>query len=186
MVNVSWNDAVAFCSWLSSQERKTYGLPTEAEWEYACRAKSQTQFSYGDDPEQLTRVGNAADATLKANMSFATWALSSRDGHVFTSPVGKFRANVWGLYDMHGNVSEWCADWFAGDYYLNSPMDDPPGPATGSARVAGSGSWGVAVTTCRSADRYRFQPDYRGYHLGFRVVAVPSASPASEAASDSR
>jgi formylglycine-generating enzyme required for sulfatase activity len=104
VVNVSWNDAVAFCNWLRKKEGKTYRLPTEAEWEYACRAGTTTLYYNGDDPEGLTKVGNVADATLKAK--FRDWPRTIRasDGYVFTAPVGKFNPNAFGLYDMHGNA----------------------------------------------------------------------------------
>ncbi|OHB82971.1 MAG: hypothetical protein A2V98_07465 [Planctomycetes bacterium RBG_16_64_12] len=104
VVNVSWNDAVAFCEWLSRKEGKTYRLPTEAEWEYACRAGTTTRYYHGDDPEGLATVGNVADTTAKAKFPKWTWTIQKSDGYVFTAPVGRFRANAFGLSDMHGNV----------------------------------------------------------------------------------
>ncbi len=109
VVNVSWNDAVAFCEWLSRKERRTYRLPTEAEWEYACRAGTTTRYWCGNDPEKLGEVANTADAALKAKFGGTAPTIRARDGYVFTSPVGSFRANPFGLYDMHGNVWQWCA-----------------------------------------------------------------------------
>ncbi len=104
-VNVSWNDAVAFSKWLSGKQGKTYRLPTEAEWEYACRAGTTTRYSSGDDPETLAKVGNVADATA-AKALFPDWkyTIKASDGYVFTSPVGSFKPNAFGLYDMHGNA----------------------------------------------------------------------------------
>ncbi len=142
VVNVSWNDAVAFAEWLSHKEGKTYRLPTEAEWEYACRAGTTTRYCTGDDPEGLAAVGNIADGTLKArypDWKYAT--IAARDGYIHTAPVGCYNPNAWGLFDMHGNVWEWCTDRFAGDYYKRSPADDPPGPAGTSSRVFRGGSW---------------------------------------------
>ena len=104
VVCVSWNDAIAFCNWLSKKGGKTYRLPTEAEWEYACRAGTKTRYYSGDDPETLATVGNVGDAAAKA--SFPDWkgTIKANDGYVFTSPVGKFKPNPFGLYDMHGNA----------------------------------------------------------------------------------
>ena len=131
MVNVSWNDAVAFCKWLSRKEGKTYRLPTEAEWEYACRAGTTTRYYSGDDPETLAKVANVADATAKAKFPDWKWTIKASDGYVFTAPVGQFKPNAFGLYDMHGNAWQWCADWYGKDYYGKSPVDDPKGPDTG-------------------------------------------------------
>jgi formylglycine-generating enzyme required for sulfatase activity len=106
VVNVSWNDAQAFIAWLSRKEGKSYRLPTEAEWEYACRAGTTTRFSFGDDQEGLAAFGNIADATAKEKYPKWTWALAGRDGYVYTAPVGRYNPNAWGLFDMHGNVWE--------------------------------------------------------------------------------
>jgi sulfatase modifying factor 1 len=182
VVNVSWHDADAFCKWLSRKEGKTYRLPTEAEWEYACRAGTTTPYFHGADPEGLAAVGNVADGTAKAKFSSWSWTINARDGYVYTAPVGKFRPNAFGLYDMHGNVWEWCADWYAGDYYRNSPVDDPQGPSSGSpqgwssgsARIHRGGSWLYAAGDCRSAFRGRFDPSHRINLLGFRLALSPS------------
>jgi formylglycine-generating enzyme len=114
---VSWNDAVAFCEWLGKKEGKNYRLPTEAEWEYACRAGTTTRYFCGDDAEALPEVGNVMDATAREKYPDWKSTISGFDGFVSTAPVGKFRANAFGLYDMHGNVCEWCADWEANNYY---------------------------------------------------------------------
>lgn len=170
VVNVSWNDAKAFCAWLSKKERKTYRLPTEAEWEYACRAGTKTAYHNGDDPEGLAQVGNVADATAKEVFpSFK--AIAARDGYVFTAPVGQFRKNAFGLFDMHGNVWEWCEDWYDPGKYKDGPARDPTGPSTGKARAFRSGSWDRAPGRCRSAARGGNAPDYRNLILGFRVAA---------------
>ena len=112
VVCMSWNDAVEFCKWLSRKEGKTYRLPTEAEWEYACRAGTTTRYYSGDDPETLAKVGNVADAAAKAKFPEWTWTIKASDGYVFTAPVGRFKPNAFGLYDMHGNAGQWCADWY--------------------------------------------------------------------------
>jgi len=160
VVNVSWNDAREFCRWLSRKEDQKYRLPTEAEWEYACRAGTTTRYYHGDDPEGLAKVGNVADGTAKAK--FSNWTtIESRDGYAFTAPVGSFRANGFGLYDMHGNVWEWCANWYDDEYYAASPVDDPKGPATGSRRVIRGGSWNDRPRFCRSAFRSWRPPVFR-------------------------
>ena len=115
---VSWEDAVEFCKRLSAKEGKTYRLPTEAEWEYACRAGTTTEWYCGDKEDELGRV-----AWYRKN--------SGKMPH----PVGGKEANSWGLFDIHGNVFEWCADWYDSDYYANSPPSDPPGPERGAFRV---------------------------------------------------
>jgi formylglycine-generating enzyme required for sulfatase activity len=170
---VSWNDANEFCRWLSGKDGRTYRLPTEAEWEYACRAGSESRYSFGDDPEGLARVGNAADASAKARFASMTWAIKADDGFVFTAPVGRYAANAWGLFDMHGNVWEWCLDGYDAAYYKSSPEVDPGGAGAGAAhRVIRGGSWRSLGRYCRSATRYRSSPDYRNDLLGFRVARV--------------
>ena len=107
VVDVDWDDAAAFCKWLSKKESKTYRLPTEAEWEYACRAGTTTRYYSGDDPESLAKVGNVADAAFKAEYPYMA-AIKASDGYVYTAPVGSFKPNAFGLYDMHGNVCQMC------------------------------------------------------------------------------
>ncbi len=169
--NVSWNDSVAFCEWLSKTEGKVYRLPTEAEWEYACRAGMKTRYSNGDDPEGLVKVGNVLDAAaVKLFDNLKTNAVKANDGFAITAPVGKFQANMFGLYDMHGNVAEWCQDWYGVDYYGESPTDDPKGPKTGTGRVFRGGAWRDAPSLVRSAARDLSEPTYRGGRVGFRVL----------------
>jgi sulfatase modifying factor 1 len=172
VVNVSWNDAQAFIGWLSQKEGTTYRLPTEAEWEYACRAGTTTRYSCGHDPEGLAEVGNIADGTAREKYSEWTWTISARDGYVYTSPVGRFRPNKWGLYDMHGNVGEWCSDWFAAEYYKQSPVDDPQGATQATHRVHRGGGWGSLPLYARSASRIEHEPGYRCDDLGFRLALV--------------
>ncbi len=174
VVNVSWNDAVAFCKWLSRKEGKTYRLPTEAEWEYACRAGTTTRYYSGDDPETLAKVGNVADAAAKAK--FPDWksTIKANDGYVFTAPVGKFKPNAFGLYDMHGNAWQWCADWYGAEYYAASPVDDPTGPDSGNDRVLRGGSWVNWPIIARSAIRSRITPDFRD--CSARASVLPGLS----------
>jgi formylglycine-generating enzyme required for sulfatase activity len=190
---VSWNDATAFCDWLSKREKNRYRLPTEAEWEYACRAGTNSRYYFGNDPEELVNYANAADQDFAAQygskgptarynedgtstsygfgMRFPF--LRRRDGYAHTAPVGKFRPNAFGLYDMHGNVDQWCSDWYDAGYYAKSPVDDPKGPATGSDRVYRGGSFGGTPFKLRDAYRGIFSPSGRDCETGFRVVCEP-------------
>jgi formylglycine-generating enzyme required for sulfatase activity len=125
VVCVSWNDTQAFCAWLSKKEAHTYHLPTEAQWEYACRAGSRTRYYFGD-----------SDADLP------NYAWFGPNADMQSQPVGRKKPNAWGLYDMHGNVWEWTADWFNTDYYKESPKQDPLGPTqTVGARAVRGGGW---------------------------------------------
>ncbi len=177
VVNVSWNDVDAFCRWLSKQEGKLYRLPTEAEWEYACRAGSKTRFATGDSPASVEGYGNFWDQSAKRKYpdidekSF----FSFDDGWVFTAPVSRFKANAFGLHDMHGNVLEWCLDWYDGKYYARSPVSDPVNLQADQHRVYRGGCWGNSPVDCRSALRSGDPPDLRGSNLGFRLVRVLSS-----------
>jgi formylglycine-generating enzyme required for sulfatase activity/serine/threonine protein kinase/FKBP-type peptidyl-prolyl cis-trans isomerase len=170
VVNVSYNDAVAFCKWLSTKEGKRYRLPTEAEWEYACRAGTTGRYYNGEDPESLTKIANVWDAAAKEKLPQFDHYLSSSDGWAFTSPVGQFAANDFGLYDMLGNAREWCSDWYDEDYYTKSPEKDPQGPSVGSFRVARGGGWVNYAVYCRCASRLTAEPANRIYAFGFRVA----------------
>ncbi|HUG93458.1 MAG TPA: bifunctional serine/threonine-protein kinase/formylglycine-generating enzyme family protein [Planctomycetaceae bacterium] len=155
---VSWSDAVEFCRRLSSrpEERaagRSYRLPTEAEWEYACRAGTTASRYSGDDPAAL-----GGHARFRDNAAGRT------------APVGSRPPNPWGLYDMYGNVWEWCSDFYARDYYRASPTYNPQGPTTGTSRVLRGGSWWDDAPFCRSANRDFYLPTYRDYEVGFRVV----------------
>jgi formylglycine-generating enzyme required for sulfatase activity len=169
VVNVTWNDADAFCRWLSGKEGRTYRLPTEAEWEYACRAGTQTLYWFGRDPEGLAEVANAADGTAKAKYGWSK-TIQASDGYVSPAPVESFRPNAFGLQDMHANVGEWCADWYDDGYYEHSPERDPPGPAAGAFRVIRGGGWNDFGGFCGSARRLKFAPAAPSYDIGFRVL----------------
>ncbi len=172
VVNVSWNDAMKFCEWLSKKEKKAYRLPTEAEWEYACRAGTSTRYWCGDADENLKGVGNVADTSLKARLGpgGAVQCVDWSDGHPFTAPVGSFRPNPWGLYDMHGNVFQWCNDWMDTNYYRVSPLTDPPGPAIGTRHIYRGGCWSANPRGSRSAYRLWGMPAERNCRVGFRVA----------------
>jgi formylglycine-generating enzyme required for sulfatase activity len=178
VVNVTWNDAVAFCDWLTKKERGRYRLPTEAEWEYACRAGTKAAYASGERLVELTKIANLYDETTAAQ--FPQWkehAVLASDRHSFTAPVGSQRPNAFGMYDMHGNVWEWCSDWYGEDYYGRSPRDDPPGPKSGKVRVRRGGSWQTWAFYCRSSFRNWNTPDTRYVLVGFRVVCSANANP---------
>jgi formylglycine-generating enzyme len=171
VVNVTWRDAVEFCKWLSSKEQKTYRLPTEAEWEYACRAQTTTRYNYGDDPDELDTVANVLDAKGRTTFPHVQELNFLRgDKPKFTLPVGGKKANQFGLYDMHGNVWEWCSDWHGEDYYSKSPIDDPTGPETGGRRVRRGGAWNSFPLWARASFRNWNTPQSRCVNLGFRAV----------------
>ncbi len=173
VVNVTWNDVTAFCKWLSEKERKTYRLPTEAEWEYAARGGTTTRYWSGDDPESLARVANVADTDFfKAYPHYypREKTVSASYGYSLPAPIGSFPTNKFGLHDVHGNVWEWTADWYDENYYSNSPIEDPKGPATGHQRVRRGGAWHSAPLYSRVSFRNYNTPQSRYPNLGFRVV----------------
>jgi formylglycine-generating enzyme required for sulfatase activity len=160
---VSWEDAVEFCKKLSDlpEEKaagRVYRLPTEAEWEYACRAGSKTAYSFGESSESL-----------------ADYAWFDGNSNNQTHPVGEKKANAWGLYDMHGNVWEWCSDWYG--EYPKGAVSDPVGPREGSDRVHRGGSWSGVAALCRSARRGGGDPSNRFNDIGFRVALSSSGIP---------
>jgi len=155
-VNVNWEDAVEFCRKLSEKEGVEYRLPTEAEWEYACRAGTTTMYSFGDDESQLGEY-----AWYSKNTIFFG---KEEYAHI----VGQKKPNKWGLYDMHGNVFEWCQDWKA--EYPSGDVTDPAGPASGSNRAFRGGCWSDDAGICRSANRFLSTPSSRDFFLGFRVL----------------
>jgi len=176
VVNVTWNDAVAMSQWLSQQEGKKYRLPTEAEWEYACRAGTRTRYYGGNDPQSLLRAANTFDADAKKNWpQWKAYALAGHDGFEFTAPVGSFAPNALGLYDMHGNAWEWVADWYDDDYYAKSPVDDPQGPVSGKVRVRRGGSWHTWSFYVRSSYRNWNSPETRYTLVGMRLLREAGA-----------
>ena len=152
--NVNWDDCQMFLLELQGKvPGYSFRLPTEAEWEYACRAGSTTRYCYGDDAVRL-----GAYAWYKDN--------SDERAH----PVGEKRPNMWGLYDMHGSVREWCADWYG--HYPKSEVTDPTGPVSGSRRLLRGGSWHISATYCRSAGRIDNYPSSCVSNIGLRDVVV--------------
>ncbi|HEX3654902.1 MAG TPA: SUMF1/EgtB/PvdO family nonheme iron enzyme [Pirellulales bacterium] len=172
VTHITWNDAVAYCAWLSEQEQRRppyrtdgkggwlivasgdgYRLATEAEWEYACRAGTTTQYSFGDDKTQLEQYA---------------WFNKNASGK--TQPVALKLPNPFDLFDMHGNAQEWCQDWYHGKWYEKSSPADPNGPSSGSSRLIRGGIWPGRASSCRSAFRYNHSPSFLYYTIGFRIV----------------
>jgi len=168
VVHVSWNDAVAYCKWLSETTGKTYRLPTEAEREYACRAGTTMPFNTG---ENLTTAQANYDGDYPYNNN------PKGQYRENTVPVKSFAPNAWGLYTMHGNVLEWCSDWYGEKYYdeckAKGVVENPLGPETGSYRVLRGGCWLSLARYCRSANRSYLFPGSRDSYIGFRLVFVP-------------
>lgn len=173
ITNVSWNDAVRFCEWLSEKEGKTYRLPTEAEWEYVCRSGTKTQFNFGDQGGDIVTHANVLDQRTKRQFvreSAESDLASLDDGHGLVSPVGSYRPNSFGVYDLHGNVSEWCSDWYDEGYYRAAPIEDPQGPVEGLSKIARGGSLTCGWACLRTAARRHNPVTESSIMLGFRVV----------------
>lgn len=172
VVNVTWNDAVAFCNWISQRESKRYRLPTEAEWEFACRAGTVSRVAAGNLPNDLEHCVNAGDQSCQMVPGFTgyTGFCTFTDGYPFTAPAGTFRANPLGLHDMHGNAWEWCRDYYEVDYYERSPKLDPSGPDSGRFHVYRGGGWMNGPAGIRSSRRGGPSPFDRCNRLGFRIV----------------
>jgi formylglycine-generating enzyme required for sulfatase activity len=153
---VSWNDVQGFIQKLNKKEETdTYRLPTEAEWEYSARADTQNAYNFGPDINLLTQY---------------VWYRKNSEGK--THPVGGLKPNPWGLHDMHGNVHEWCQDWFDRNYYSQSPSIDPSGPTSGLAKVLRGGDWSSDAWYCRCASRSLSSPDRRSSRVGFRLIRM--------------
>ena len=150
---ITHHAAMEYCRWLSKKTRKYYRLPTEAEWEWACRAGTTTAYSFGDDAGQL-----------------GDYAWFEKNSDDVAHKVGKKKPNPWGLYDMLGNVWEWTGDWYGEDYYAHSPEKDPPGPEDANVKVRRGGAWNTFPLYARCSYRNWNSRTTRCINLGFRVV----------------
>ena len=188
VVRISWQEATAFCAWLSRRTGRRFALPTEAEWEYACRAGSAAATSFGPVAADFSGYANLADVKLQ---QFATdpytvyqplpvftkyddWIPRDtryNDGGLVTVPVGRYRPNAWGLYDMHGNVAEWTRTAYRP--YPYDPGDGRDDPTPAGKKVIRGGSWRDRPPLCRSASRWRYPSWQKVYNVGFRVACVP-------------
>ncbi|MEE8429699.1 MAG: formylglycine-generating enzyme family protein [Candidatus Desulfatibia sp.] len=176
VVYMSWHDAKAFAKWLNEQNHKRYHfrLPTEAEWEYACRAETTTARYWGDDPDKACEYANVGDLTAEREWPY--WEVNNcEDGYEVTAPVGSFTPNAFGLYDMLGNVFEWNEDIYGKDAYGNHQRNNPVFTGDGSYRVIRGGCWYSWPAGVRCAGRSDHPPNGRDrdYFLGFRLVRIP-------------
>lgn len=172
---MSWAAAKSFCEKMTNREGKAgrlpngwaYQLPTEAQWEYACRAGTKTSWSFGNTPKGISKHANFADKN--SNMQGAQKEYD--DGFEFTAPAGSFPANPWGFHEMHGNVFEWCSDW----YGIHGPavVSDPKGPMKGTERIFRGGCWALPTIFSRSARRDKNVPILESAFLGFRLCLSP-------------
>ncbi|MBX3401688.1 MAG: formylglycine-generating enzyme family protein, partial [Gemmataceae bacterium] len=153
--SVSWYDAKAFCSFVSKSAGREIRLPTEVEWEYLCRAGSTTKYCFGDDGNSLAKVG---------------WF--DKNSNNQTHNVGSLEPNAWGLYDCHGNIWEWCEDWYVPLIYQRGNCKDPVGPPSGVERVNRGGSWSYSAEGCRASARGHYIPSGKNSVIGFRCVAA--------------
>ena len=168
-VYVSWEDAQGFIKWLNQKTGHTFALPTEAQWEYACRAGTTTERFWGEGPDQACKYASVADKTAK--QKWTGWTVHNcDDGFSATAPVGSFQPNNFGLYDMLGNVWEWCEDIYANDAYKNHSLNNPIYAQSGSGRVNRGGSWDDSPASVRCANRSRSTPGNRIFYLGFRLL----------------
>ncbi len=165
--HVSWDDVQSYITQMNLRGEGTYSLPTEAQWEYAVRAESTTAFYNGG----ITSYTDMGECNYDANLDAIGWYCYNSGGE--TQPAAQKTPNAWGLYDMSGNVYEWCQDWYSSSYYTSSAVTDPTGPSSGSYRVARGGYWNGSAGKCRSAYRSLYVPDARYINLGFRLLRQP-------------
>jgi formylglycine-generating enzyme required for sulfatase activity len=174
-VHVSWEDAQQYAQWLTRRSggRHRFRLPTEAEWEYACRSGTHTARYWGESPDNACGFANVADATSKKAHKFPWAHHHCDDGYAVTAPVGSFMPNAYGLHDMLGNAWEWVADYYDEKAYRGHQRNDPLVDVDGSLRVWRGGGWSSIPADARCAGRDGFMPAYADSFLGFRLVRSP-------------
>jgi len=168
---VNWYGAVAYCKWLSDKTGKKYRLPTEAEWEYAARSGGKDlQFVWGNEPPIGKLPGNFADETFRGYYPYVSVAKGYNDGYVFVATAGSYEPNFIGVYDMAGNLWEWCSDWYHDQYVVSENNQNPVGPLTGDKKVCRGGSWLDGPANLRVARRVGIRPQESSLNVGFRIV----------------
>ncbi|OHE80368.1 MAG: hypothetical protein A2107_08005 [Verrucomicrobia bacterium GWF2_62_7] len=172
---VSWIDCLQFIHQINARGQGLceLRLPTEAEWEYCCRAGTTTTYPWGENRLDVARFGNIGDQSIKRKFPDAV-TLDFNDGHAVTAPVATYEPNRWGLYDMIGNILEWCQDCYDENYYQVSPSQNPTGPSRGAARMTRGAAWNSTTNVIRPSYRQAATPDFNGDHLGLRLaMTVP-------------
>ncbi|HMK61530.1 MAG TPA: formylglycine-generating enzyme family protein [Dissulfurispiraceae bacterium] len=171
-VFVSWEDAIAYAKWLSGKTGQKFRLPTEAEWEYACRASTKSSRFWGNNPDDACVYANVADSTAKKRWSrWTTFACD--DKYAVSAPVGSYKPNAFGLYDMLGNVWEWTQDIYNSEAYSKLPKNNPVYAGAGEYRVMRGGGWSNGPMGIRCSHRVGLSPDFGHHALGFRLVRIP-------------
>lgn len=169
-VYISWTEAVEFALWMSAKGTGNYRLPTEAEWEYAARAGTNGRIYWGDSQTETCSNANVYDLSSRKVINFDRPPFPCDDGYVCTSPVGKFKANQFGLHDMMGNVWEWCSDWYDNEAYAERARKNPAYRSKGIKRVLRGGGWNTGPEGIRASNRGRNIPDHEIGSIGFRLV----------------
>jgi len=165
VVNIGWDDANVYAKWAGKR------LPTEAEWEYVARSGEQRlYYAWGNVNPTRRNGGNIADESIRAEKRFWKIWKGYHDGFVYTAPVGSFNPNQFGVYDMTGNVCEWCSDWYDAGYYKSSPSINPKGPAKGTHKVLRGGAWNMGPRKVLTTKRFYFRPDVELNYIGFRCA----------------
>ncbi|MBF0358490.1 MAG: SUMF1/EgtB/PvdO family nonheme iron enzyme [Magnetococcales bacterium] len=173
VVYVSWQDANNFAKWLSKNSSGSYRLPTEAEWEYGARAGSKNETPWGESETNICQYGNFLTPEAKTEFGWSWQAFNCEDRFKVTAPVGRFRGNKFGLFDMLGNACEWVADWYDENYYQNSPRNRPNGPLKGFFKGSRGGCWNSGPENISFAHRRNYLPSYSIDYTGFRLVREP-------------
>ncbi|MGA1825370.1 MAG: formylglycine-generating enzyme family protein [bacterium] len=171
IIFISYNDAIEFCAWLSEKEGRNYRLPTEAEWEFAARGGSTgKEYPWGDTPPDGTQCNFADMDEYEKDKDLWAAEATVSDGYAYCAKVHAYTPNGYGLYQMSGNVLQWCQDWYFSHYYHEAPSDNPKGPESGNEKVLRGGAWCFPPVMVRVSDRYNLNPSIRKEFIGFRIA----------------